>query len=140
MNLSIVNSIAENLAEYMIERGVVGGDGFDNVYPNDTTPSYDLPEAYLEILGNGPLYTKVSQAGLQNYTLMLITNAKLLSIGSTNTVRETYLLNLIDDFFSEELVLGKYHYSIDKNNMVYSGKSLTDGYSTKIININVKIY
>lgn len=140
MSLSIINSIAEYLAEYMIEQGVVGGDGFDNVYPNDTTPSSDLPDAYLEILGNGPLNTRVSQSGLKNYTLMLIINVKLLSVGSTNTIRETYLLDLIDDFFSEMLILGRFHYSVDKNNMVYSGKSLIDGYSTKIININVKIY
>lgn len=140
MNLSIVNSIAGTLAEYMVQQGIVGGDNFDAVYPNDTTPATELPDSYLEILGNGPLSTNVSQYGVQSYTLMLIVNIKLLSDGSANTIRETFLLDLIDDFLKDTLVLDKFHYSIDKYNMVYSGKSLTEGYSTKITNINVKIY
>lgn len=140
MNLSIINEVAEYLAEYMIEEGIIGGDGFDDVYPNDTTPSSDLPDTYLEILGNGPMFTRVSQGGIKDYTMMLVLNVKLLSIGSVNTVRENFLLDLLDDYIGDNLTLGKFHYSIDKNSMVYSGKSLTDGYSTKIININVKIY
>lgn len=140
MNLSIINDIAEELALYLIELGVAEGDGFDEVYPNDTTPSSDLPDSFLEVLGNGPLFTRVSQGGIKGYTLILVLNVKLLSVGSVNTIRERYLLDLLDDHIGENLTLGKYHYSIDKNNMVYSGKSLIDGYSTKIININVKIY
>ena len=140
MNLSIVNKIADTLAEFFNSRGIVGGDNFDAVYANDTTPSSELPDSYLEIVGNGPLSTRVSQAGIKDYVLMLMVNIKLLNNGAVNTIRETYLLDQLDDFFGEELTLDKFHYSIDKNNMVYSGKSLIDGYSTKIININVKIY
>lgn len=140
MNLSIVNKIADTLVEFFNSQGMIGGDNFDAVYANDTTPSSGLPDSYLEIVGNGPLSTRVSQAGLKNYTLMLMVNVKLLSNGAANTIRETYLLDQLDDFFGKELTLGEFHYSIDKNNMVYSGKSLIDGYSTKIININVKIY
>lgn len=140
MNLSIINDITEELALYLIGLGVAEGDGFDAVYANDTTPSSDLPDSFLEVLGNGPLFTRVSQGGIKGYTLILVLNVKLLSIGSVNTIRERYLLDLLDDHIGENLTLGEYHYSIDKNNMVYSGKSLIDGYSTKIININVKIY
>lgn len=140
MNLSIINNVANTLADYLSVRGLVGGDAFDAIYANDTTPASGLPDAYLEILGNGPISTRVSQAGLKYYTLTMVINVKLLSNGAANTVRETYLLDQLDDSFGEELTLEKFHYSIDKNNMVYSGKSLIDGYSTKIININVKIY
>lgn len=140
MSLSIINDIADELALYLIGQGVADGDGFDNVYPNDTTPSSDLPDSFLEVLGNGPLFTRVSQGGLKGYTLILVLNVKLLSIGSVNSTREGYLLDLLDEYVGENLTLGRFHYSIDKNNMVYSGKSLIDGYSTKIININVKIY
>ena len=140
MNLSIVNNIADSLAHYLDLQGLVGGDGLDAIYANDTAPSSDLPDAYLEILGNGPLSTRVSQAGLQNYILMLVLNVKLLSSGATNTIRESFLLEQLAVLLDKELALDKFHYSIDRNNMVYSGKSLVDGYSTKIININVKIY
>lgn len=140
MNLSIINDIADELALYLIRRGVADGDGFDAVYANDTTPSSDLPDSFLEVLGNGPLFTRVSQGGLKGYTLILVLNVKLLSIGSVNSIREGYLLDLLDEYVGDNLTLGQFHYSIDKNNMVYSGKSLIDGYSTKIININVKIY
>ena len=141
MNLKIINSISEELALYLIgQDSVAEGDGFDAIYPNDTTPASNLPDSYLEILGNGPLYTRVSQGGVKDYALMLIVNTKLLSVGSVNTIRENYLLGLLDKYIGDQLVLGQFHYSIDKNNMVYSGKSLTDGYSTKIININLKIY
>ena len=140
MSLSIINNIAEELAIYLIDSGVMSEDGFEGIYANDTTPASDLPDSYLEVLGNGPLFTRVSHGGIKDYTLMLIMNVKLLSIGSTNTIRENYLLSLIDDCFGTELTLGQFHYSLDKNNMVYSGKSLMEGYSTKIININVKIY
>ena len=140
MNLSIINNIADELALYLIGEGVAGGDGFDAIYANDTTPSSDLPDTYLEIMGNGPLFTRVSQAGIKDYTLMIILNVKLKSIGAVNTVRENYLLNLLERSIGNNLIIDKFHYSIDKNSMVYSGKSLTDGYSTKIVNINVKIY
>lgn len=140
MSISIVNSIAESLAEYMVQQGIVGGDNFDAVYPNDTTPATELPDAYLEVLGNGPLSTNMSQCGVKSYALVLVVNIRLRSNGSVNTVRETYLLDLVDDFFKDVLILGEFHYSIDKYNMVYSGKDLTSGYSTKMVNINVKIY
>jgi hypothetical protein len=140
MNLSIINDIAEELALYLIDKGVASDDGFDAIYANDTTPSSDLPDTYLEVLGNGPMFTRVSQGGVKDYTMMLVLNIRLLSIGSVNTVRENYLLDLLDNHVGDNLTIGKFHYSVDKNSMVYSGKSLTDGYSTKIININVKIY
>lgn len=140
MSLSIINNIAEDLALYLIDKGVAEGDGFDSVYANDTAPSSDLPASFLEVLGNGPVSTRLSQAGVKNYSIMLILNAKLLSTGAVNTIRENYLLGLLEDWIGDTLTIGHFHYSIDKNNMVYSGKSLIDGYSTKIININVKIY
>ena len=61
MSLSIINDIADELALYLIGQGVADGDGFDAVYANDTTPSSDLPDSFLEVLGNGPLFTRVSQ-------------------------------------------------------------------------------
>ena len=84
--------------------------------------------------------SRVTQSGLSEYNLMLIVSVKLSSDGLVNTTRENYLLFLLERWLKGTISIGEYHYSINKNQMVYSGRDLVSGYSSKIININVKIY
>lgn len=143
MNISEVNSIASALGDYLSPL-IVGEDGkFGALYVNESMPSSELPESFLEITGNGPLSSRASQLGICEYNLLVVVQVKLRSDGTVNTVREDYLLGLLSGAIPnppKSLILDKFHYSMDKQNLVYSGRDLTSGYSSKIININVKIY
>lgn len=141
MSLSEINSVAEDLGQYILESGIMENPaGVAALYPNTSVPTNGLPESFLEITGNGPMTTMVSQFGISDYHILLILNVKLKSTGEVNTQREDFLLSLIDGSLKGVITVGKYHYSIDKRQMVYSGRDLISGYSSKIININVKIY
>lgn len=133
------NEIIERLKGYF---SGFGDDGFGAVYGSKSYPTSDLPESYIEILGNGPISTRVSQFGVREYNILLILNVRLNADGTVNTVREDYLLSLIQDPLLRKggINLDQYHYFLGKNSMVYSGRDLVSGYSTKTININVKIY
>lgn len=135
-----INSIAKSLADYLVEKGVTGGKKIVAIYPNNTTPTSDLPESFVEITGNGAMSTNTWLGGIRSFALLMILNVRLLSSGASNTVRENYLFKAITDVLAEPLTIGKYHYSPDRRALVYSGKDVESGYSTKIININVKIY
>lgn len=141
MSISIINKAGEALANYLLDYGIVGEDGVGDIFTNGNTPaSDDLPESYIEIDPNGAVTSESSHDGLLEFNLLLSLYVKLLGSGSTNTIRETFLLELLETVFNETLTIEKFHYSLNKRMMVYSGKSLVDGYSTKIININIKIY
>ena len=141
MNLSEVNGIAETLGQYIKDRGIIGDPGeFGALYVNGEKPSSKLPESFLEITGNGPLTSGVTQNGLSEYNLLATVNVKLTSRGVVNTKRETFLLSILELWLKGTVKIDKYHYTVNKNQMVYSGKDLISGYSSKVININVKIY
>lgn len=141
MNISEINNVAKRLGDYFNGRGIIGGNAdFSALYLNGSVPTSELPESFLEIIGNGPLSSGVSQFGICDYTLSLIVNVKLLSDGTINDIRESYLMQLIELNFDKTIVVDNYHYSLNKQTMVYSGRDLISGYSSKIININVKIY
>lgn len=141
MKLSQTNDIAQSLADYLLSKGITGEDGkFGAVYSNGSVPSSSLPESYIEIIGNGPVTSLLSQMGIMEYSLSLVVNVKLRSDSTVNVVREKYLMSLVEDYLGGVVEIGEFHYSLDKRNLVYSGRDLTSGYSTKISNINVKIY
>lgn len=140
MTIEDINTVAEALVNHLKANGVGGTDGVVGFYPNDTVPTSNLPESFVEVVGNGALSTPVSGFGIRSCSLLLILNVKLPGNGAANSVRESYLLNRISNAVKNPFVRGSYHFSLDKKNLVYSGRSLYSGYSSKTMNFNVKIY
>lgn len=140
MTIEDTNSIAQKLIDHLKSNGVGDQDGVAEFYPNDTAPTTDLPESFVEAVVNGSVSSGVSEFGIRECSLLLILNVKLNGRSVSNNVRETYLLGLISGAISKPFTSGTYHYSLDKRNLVYSGRSLYSGYSSKTISINVKIY
>lgn len=140
MTIEDTNSIAQKLIDHLKSNGVGGEDGVAEFYPNDTAPTSDLPESFVEAVVNGSISSGLSEFGIRKCSLLLILNVKLNGRSVSNNARETYLLGLISGAVSSPFTSGIYHYSIDKGNLVYSGRSLYSGYSSKTISINVKIY
>ena len=140
MKLSQVNSIAENLAEHLVNLGITGGLGVNGIYVNDSPPSSSLPESFIEINTNGGLSQITTKRGIMECTLALFLHVEQLPEGGRNSTRENFLLGQFEDAFESTLEIDKFHYALDIKNSVYSGSDLIAGYTSKILNINVKIY
>lgn len=138
-----INNIALVLERFLIDNNLVSDDGLSAIYSNNTTPTKKLPESFLEIVGNGPIRTNYSMGGIQECTLALILNVKLgtpTDANSANVIRESYLCGKLLKILSNQCVVDKYHYSVNKRSAVYSGRDIQSGFSTKVVNINVQIY
>lgn len=140
MTIEDTNNIAKALVDHLKDNGVGGTDGVVGFYPNDTVPTSGIPESFVEVVTNGSVSSPVSEFGIRSCSLLLILNIKLSGKGEANEVRETYLLDRISNAVSKPFQRGTYHFSLDKRNLVYSGRSLYSGYSSKTISFNVKIY
>lgn len=140
MTIEDTNNIAKALVDHLKANGVGGTDGVVGFYPNDTVPTSGIPESFVEVVTNGSVSSPVSEFGIRSCSLLLILNIKLSGKGEANEVRETYLLSRISNAVSKPFQRGSYHFSLDKRNLVYSGKSLYSGYSSKTMSFNVKIY
>lgn len=103
-------------------------------------PTSGLPNEYIELRQNGGLRTDLSKMGLVQGYVLLSVNVKLLSTGGRNTVREKIITAAFDGLFESGEVVSKdgYTFSLDFNNLVYSGGGIYDGYSSKLINITFK--
>ena len=77
MTIEDVNKVAEALVNHLKANGVGGTDGVVGFYPNDTVPTSNLPESFVEVVGNGALSTPVSGFGIRSCSLLLILNVKL---------------------------------------------------------------
>lgn len=115
-------------------------DGFGGYYTNSSVPTVKLPESFLLIEGNGPISSQASNFGICDYNLSLIINVKLKDDGTINMKRMSYLYEQVSNLFKNVITLDKFHYSRNNRSLVYSGRDLVSGYSTKVMNINVKIY
>lgn len=135
-----INDISNSLAEYLGALGLVGGDAFRAIYADDSMPVTKLPESFLKITGNGSVATTLTKYGVLTYNLALVIGVKLNPDGTKNSIRETHLLQLLEDNFVNTIEIGRFYYSLNKGNIIYSSKDLISGYSLKIININVKIF
>lgn len=140
MTIEDINTISQKFSDYLKSHGVGGSNGVAGFYPNDTVPTSNLPESFIEVIPNGGLSSVVSEFGIRMCSLLLILNVKLNGTGEANSVRESYLLEKISAVISTPFKDGKYHYSLDKKNLVYSGRNLYQGYSSKTMSINVNIF
>lgn len=109
-------------------------------YPSGI-PTSNLPNDFIAISLNGPILADAYGAQVLSCTLMIGVYVKL-SNGVANEVRENFLLSKFDELFPIEFTYDslKYKCSLDLNNLVYSGRSLLSGYSTKALNLKVTIY
>ena len=110
------------------------------IYPSGI-PTSNLPNDFISISLNGPIIADSYNAEILSCTLMVGVYVKLTN-GAANEVRENFLLSKFEDLFPIEFTYDslKYKCSLDLNNLVYSGRSLLSGYSTKALNLKITIY
>ena len=116
--------------------------GVTEIIYEGSKPTSALPTSFIEIIQNGSYKSSVNQIGILDGVLLLSINAILKSTGEINTIKEDIILKTFDSLFenNKTVVSGKCHFSLDNSNLVYSGRGISEGYSTRIINILVKIY
>jgi len=122
------------LKDLILAKGVT-----QDIYVNNETPSSDLPKHFLEIAQNGPMTTKSTRVGNAECMLSVSIYVKNMSTGATNNVKMKMILDQFEAMFAKPLKSGSFSYALEPLNMVYSGKSLASGYSTKIINVKTYI-
>jgi hypothetical protein len=130
MKLSDINPTGV-LKQVLTDYGVT-----QKIYTGDK-PTSGLPAEYIELRQNGGLKTNLTKMGLvQGYVLLSI-NVKLLTTGGRNTVRENIILSTFDGLFKDGAAVSRdgYVFSLDPENIVYSGGGIYEGYSSKLINI-----
>lgn len=130
MKLSDIDPL-KTLKNALVENGVT-----TTIYTGDK-PTSGLPSEYIELRQNGGLRTSLSRMGLVEGYVLLSINVKLTSTGGRNTVKENIILKTFDGLFEGGSVINKdgYTFSLDPNNLVYSGGGIYEGYSSKLINI-----
>lgn len=135
MRLSEIKPIQE-LGSILTAAGVT-----DTIYTGNK-PTSGLPGSYIEIMQNGSYKSSSSKMGIIEGVLLLSVNVKLLSTGATNIAKEDIVMGKFDSLFenNKNVVSGSYHFGQDLTNLVYSGRGISEGYSTKVINLLVKIY
>ena len=77
MTIEDVNTVAEALVNHLKANGVGGTDGVVGFYPNDTVPTSNLPESFVEVVGNGALSTPVSGFGIRSCRILIIFIVKI---------------------------------------------------------------
>lgn len=116
--------------------------GVDCVIYDDGKPTSGLPDSYIELIQNGSLKSETEKVSIVNGVALISINVKLLSTGAINTKKGTLILKKFEDLFfnGKTATSGSYHFSLDKDNMVYSGRGLSEGYSSKVINLVFKTF
>lgn len=131
--IALTSNPASALKELLLEADVT-----QTIFINGETPSSSLPNVFIEIVQNGAISSNSSQMGFGEGNLLVIINVRLLSNDATNSTMENIVLSSFQDIFSDAIVCSGFTFSIDKRRMVYQGKSIAAGYSTKILNIITK--
>jgi len=105
-------------------------------------PTSGLPDSFIELYENGSLKSDTENMGILNGAVLLSINVKLLSTGEINKKKEALILSSLNTLFfnGKTVVSGKYRFAIDMKNIVYGGRGLSEGYSTKVLNLLVKTF
>jgi hypothetical protein len=116
--------------------------GVDCVIYEGSKPTSGLPDSYIELIQNGSLKSETENVSIVNGVALISINVKLLSTMAVNTKKETLILKKFEDLFfnGKTATSGSYRFSLDKDNMVYSGRGLSEGYSSKVINLVFKTF
>ena len=116
--------------------------GVTEMIYDGSKPTSQLPDNFIEIMQNGSFKTNSNSMSIIGGVLLLTINVKLLPNGIVNLKKEEIILKKFESLFENNKVKisGLYHFRLDTNNLVYGGQEISKGYSTKIINLLVKIY
>lgn len=107
----------------------------ETIYGIGQLPKTGMPDSFIEIMQNGPISSNASQMGVGRCVLSLVVTVKLLTTGSRNVKKENLIISKFQNLFNPAKVHQGFIFSLDKRNLVFSGKDLVSGYSTKIVNI-----
>jgi len=130
--ISLNANPASALKDALVTKGVT-----TTIYINGETPTSKLPDEFIEIVQNGAMSSIGSKLGCASLNLMVSISVKLLSTGGANFVRENVILGVFQSLFEGTIVKSGYSFTVDRSRMVYQGKNINSGYSTKILNIIV---
>ena len=108
----------------------------------DEKPTSNLPNAYVEIYQNGAMRNNSSEMGVLSGYILIAINVKLLSTGAVNKTLRDMLFRTISLPFDKNktLRIGTCSYSLDNSGIFYDNKGIYEGYSTRLFNLQIKIY
>jgi hypothetical protein len=109
------------------------------IYTNGSIPTTALPDEFIDIRPNGSLSSIASKRGLAEQVLTVSLYRKLLSTGASNSVRENILLGKFQSLFDNPLLSQEFSFHLDKSGIIYQGKNIEEGYSTRVLNVRVFI-
>ena len=102
-------------------------------------PTTGLPNEFIYIVQNGLITSYTKELSYSLSTLSVSLSVKLLSTGATNIVKEKILLGKIESSIHRKSLDDNY-FEFDLTNLMSDSRNIVAGYSTKIINIQVKTY
>jgi len=113
----------------------------DTIYENGV-PTSSLPTAFISVMQNGSMKPKTMKMSYAEGFLIISISVKLLSTGEVNSKKEKLILNTIGSLFENNKTIesNNYSFSLDVKNLGTGARGISSGYSTKIINLQVKIY
>lgn len=118
-------------------KGLIQQTGSDaSIYVNGGLPTTGLPNAFILIEPNGGIRTEATKFANATCVLSVSVYTKLLSTGAANLTLENLTIGKFQDLFDDVVTKDEFTYELMTNPVMYSGKSLISGYSTKIINVN----
>lgn len=124
----------EGLKQMLINAGVT-----TTIYANNDMPTTGLPNEFIYIVQNGLITSYTKELSYSLSTLSVSLSVKLLSTGATNIVKEKILLGKIESSIHRKYLDDNY-FELDLTNLMSDSRNIVAGYSTKIINIQVKTY
>lgn len=124
----------EGLKQLLINAGVT-----TTIYANNDMPTTGLPNEFIYIVQNGLITSYTKELSYSLSTLSVSLSVKLLSTGATNIVKEKILLGKIESSIHRKSLDDNY-FEFDLTNLMSDSRNIVAGYSTKIINIQVKTY
>lgn len=124
----------EGLKQLLINAGVT-----TTIYANNDMPTTGLPNEFIYIVHNGLITSYTKELSYSLSTLSVSLSVKLLSTGATNIVKEKILLGKIESSIHRKSLDDNY-FEFDLTNLMSDSRNIVAGYSTKIINIQVKTY
>ena len=116
--------------------------GIDGIIYEGSKPTSGLPDSFIELYVNGSMSSDTENMSIVNGAVLLSINVKLLSTGEVNSKKEALIMSTLNTLFfnGKTIVSGKYRFTIDMKNIVYGGRGLSEGYSTKVLNLLVKTF
>lgn len=135
--MSVLTAQPERALKSYLESKSITGTIYDS-----GVPTTGVAGDFISLSMNGALRAKSEDAKTLVGTIMVGVCVPLLSNKTINQVKEKLILEKLDGFFPCKYTFESitYDFSLDLKNLVYSGRDLIAGYSTKALNLQVFIY